>query len=65
MEGLSDNNFGFRQGWSTIDAIEKVLAIVNRNEFKPCRRRNLCVTVSIKNIKTFDTVLWKDLEIDY
>lgn len=57
-EEISDNHFGFRKGRSTIDAIEKVLDIVNRNEAKPWRRRELCALVSIDVANAFNTVPW-------
>jgi len=57
-EGLSDNQFGFRRGRSAIDAIEKVLSIVNSNESKPWRRRDLCALVSIDVANAFNTVPW-------
>jgi hypothetical protein len=36
--------------------LKKVLAIVNRNEFRPWRRRNLCALVSIDVANAFYTV---------
>lgn len=57
-EGPSGNQFGFRRGRSTIDAIEKALDIVNRNEAKPWRRRELCALVSIDVANAFNTVPW-------
>ncbi|KAL4103980.1 hypothetical protein QTP88_019293 [Uroleucon formosanum] len=57
-EEISDNQFGFRKGRSTIDAIEKVLDIVNRNEAKPWKRRELCALVSIDVANAFNTVPW-------
>lgn len=57
-EGISGNQFGFRRGRSTIDAIEKVLDIVNRNEAKPWRHRELCALVSIDVANAFNTAPW-------
>uniref|UniRef100_A0A2S2NQQ6 Reverse transcriptase domain-containing protein n=1 Tax=Schizaphis graminum TaxID=13262 RepID=A0A2S2NQQ6_SCHGA len=60
-EGLSGNQFGFRRGRSTIDAIEKLLDTVNRNEAKPWRRRELCALVSIDVANAFNTVPWEKI----
>jgi len=57
-EGLSDNQFGFRRGRSAIDAMEKLLTIVNLNESRPWRRRDLCALVSIDVANAFNTVPW-------
>jgi len=57
-EGLSENQFGFRRGRSAIDAVEKVLSIVNSNESRPWRRRDLCAIVSIDVANAFNTVPW-------
>lgn len=60
-DGLSVNQFGFRRGRSTIDAIGKVLDIVNRNEVKPWRHRQLCALVSIDVANAFNTVPWEKI----
>ncbi|XP_023310320.1 uncharacterized protein LOC108917090 [Anoplophora glabripennis] len=50
--GFSDQQFGFRKGRSTIQAIEKVLKKRNRTEDKWCT----LVTIDIKN--AFNTASW-------
>lgn len=56
LEGLSEDQYGFRRGKSTMDAIEKVLAIVNHINPVPWRRRELCAFVSIDVTNAFNTV---------
>jgi len=47
LEGLSEYQYGFRKGKSTMDAIEKVLAIVNHINSVPWRRRELRMCSSV------------------
>lgn len=61
LEGLLENQYGFRRGKSTMDAIEKVLAAVNRINSVPWRRRELCVLVSIDVANAFNTAPWEKI----
>jgi len=61
LEGLSENQYSFRRGKSTMDAIEKVLAIVNHINSVPWRRRELCALVSIDVANAFNTVPWEKI----
>jgi len=61
LEGLSENQYGFRRGKSTMDAIEKMLVIVNRINSVPWRRRGLCAMVSIDVANAFNTAPWEKI----
>lgn len=58
LDGLSENQLGFRKGNSTMDAIEKVLDLVNRTAAVPLRRRKLCAIVSIDVANAFNSMPW-------
>lgn len=46
-EGLSENQFRFCKGGSIINAIEKVITIVNCAKMGPLYSRELCALMSI------------------
>lgn len=53
--GLSDNQFGFRKGRQTIDAVEKVLNIARQAAAK----RELCVVVTLDVRNAFNNASWQ------
>jgi hypothetical protein len=56
-----ENQYGFRRGKSTMDAIEKVLAIINPINSVPWRRRELCALMSIDVANAFNTTPWEKI----
>lgn len=57
-EGLSDRQYGFRKGRSTIDAIEDVRNVVQRVGTGPLAARDLCVLVAIDVANAFNSAPW-------
>ena len=56
--GLSDNQFGFRKGRSTIDAIDRVVSVVeNAVSGSRCTKR-MCAIISLNLRNAFNTARW-------
>ncbi|KAI5735310.1 hypothetical protein M8J77_016890 [Diaphorina citri] len=60
-EGLSPNQFGFRRGRSTIDAIEKIYNIADEERRKPPRNRKLCLLLAFDVKNAFNSAPWKKI----
>jgi len=56
--GLSENQYGFRSGKSTIDAISKAMETVEKASSGPLRRRQLCVLVALDVANAFNSANW-------
>lgn len=53
--GLSNNQFGFRKGRQTVDAVNKILDIARRAAVK----RELCVAITLDVQNAFNTASWQ------
>ena len=53
--GLSDNQFGFRKGRSTVDAIQAVVDIATKGRRGTGKRKGFCALVSIDIRNAFNT----------
>lgn len=58
----SDNQFGFRHGRSTEDAIERVIAAARGAAVGATQHRDLCVVVSLDVRNAFNTVPWPRID---
>ena len=56
--GLSENQFGFRKGRSTVDAIQAVVYIVTKARIGTDERKGFCALISIDIRNAFNTVRW-------
>ena len=56
--GLSDNQFGFRNRRSTIDAIQAVVDIANKARRGTGKRKGFCALISIDIRNAFNTARW-------
>lgn len=56
--GLSDNQYGFREGKSTVDAISRVMREVTDAAAGPIYRRELCVLVTLDVANAFNSASW-------
>jgi hypothetical protein len=56
--GLSESQYGFRKGRSTMDAIEKVQEICHRANSGPLRRREHCLMVTLDVRNAFNSLPW-------
>lgn len=54
-EGLSERQYGFRKGRSTIDAISKAMELVDSASSGPLRRRELCALVALDVANAFNS----------
>lgn len=59
--GLSDFQFGFRRGKSTVEAVDRVQQIAKLANSGALQRRDFCllITVDVKN--TFNSAPWKKI----
>jgi hypothetical protein len=57
-EGLSERQYGFRKGRSTIDAISKVMELVDSASSGTLRRRELCALVALDVANAFNSANW-------
>lgn len=57
--GLSDNQYHFHSGKSTIDAISKAMETVEKASSGPLRRRQLCVLVALDVANAFNSANWR------
>lgn len=56
--GLSDNQFGFRPGLSTLNAVEIVCQAVAQERARPWRQRNRCLLILLDVKNAFNSVEW-------
>ncbi|KAI5692701.1 hypothetical protein M8J77_010331 [Diaphorina citri] len=56
--GLSENQFGFRPGKSTVQAAQKIMEIANHERQKTLKTRNLCLLTAIDIKNAFNTASW-------
>lgn len=56
--GLNDRQYGFRRGRSTVDAISKIMEIVERSSTGPLYKRQLCAVVALDVKNAFNTAKW-------
>jgi len=57
-DDLSDRQFGFRKGRSTVDAIQRVMDTVTRAGRGPLYNRKLCVVVALDVANAFNSARW-------
>ncbi|KAL4097352.1 hypothetical protein QTP88_022145 [Uroleucon formosanum] len=57
-DDLSDRQFGFRKGRSTVDAIQRVMDTVNKAGSGPLYNRKLCVVVALDVANAFNSARW-------
>lgn len=60
--GLHARQFGFRKGCSTIDAIAKVMEVVNRASTGPLHKRELCALIALDVANAFNSARWPEIE---
>ena len=53
--GLSENQFGFRKGRSTVDAIQAVVNITTNARKETGKRKGFCALISIDIRNAFNT----------
>lgn len=58
---LSNSQYGFREGKSTIDAINEVVTIARNEMAKPYRKRKLCILITVDIQNAFNTANWKEI----
>ena len=56
--GLSENQFGFRKGRSTVDAIQAVVGIDAKARRETGKRKGFCALISIDIRNAFNTARW-------
>ena len=56
--GLSENQFDFRKGRSTIDAIQAVVDIANKARRGTGKRKRFCALINIYIRNSFNTARW-------
>ena len=56
--GLSENQFGFRKGRSTVDAIQAVVNIATNARKGTGKRKGFCAFISIDIRNAFNTARW-------
>ena len=56
--GLSENQFGFLKGKSTVDAIQTVVGIATKAKRGTGRRKGFCALISIDIRNAFNTARW-------
>lgn len=59
---LADNQYGFRKGRSTIDAINKVLEISRETGSRAYHKRFLCVLVTLDAANAFNLISWMAID---
>jgi len=59
---LNERQFGFRRGRSTLDAVNKVMDVVEAAGSGPLYSRQLCVVVALDVANAFNTAKWKKIE---
>lgn len=61
-DGLSDKQYGFRKGRSIVDAIRKMMEIVDKSSTGPLYKRQLCAVISLDVKNAFNTAKWDRIE---
>lgn len=61
--GLSDRQYGFRKGRSTIDAIKRCIDVVDSKSTGPLYRRELCVLIALDVANAFNTARWDRINV--
>ena len=56
--GLSEHQFGFRKGRSTVDAIQAVVDIATKARRRTGKRKGFCALISIDIRNAFNTARW-------
>ena len=56
--GLSENEFGFRKGRSTVDAIQAVVDIATKARRGTSKHKGFCALISIDIRNLFNTARW-------
>ena len=56
--GLSENQFGFRKGRSTVDAIQAVVDIATNARRGTGKCKGFCALIRIGIRNAFNTVIW-------
>ena len=57
-KGLSENQFSFRKGRSTVDAIQAVVDIATKARRGTINRKGFCALISIDIRNAFNTAMW-------
>lgn len=60
--GLSDSQFGFRAGRSTVDALRAVLSVPDEVARVPARNRGICAVVSLDVRNAFNSAPWRRID---
>lgn len=60
--GIADNQYGFRRGVSTIDAIKAVLAVAENAGKGAVQRQKLCVLITLDVQNAFNSARWEVIE---
>ena len=58
----SENQYGFRHGRSTEDAIERVISAAHGAALGAVQHRDLCVVVSLDVRNAFNTTPWRRID---
>ncbi|KAH0818472.1 hypothetical protein GEV33_004319 [Tenebrio molitor] len=59
--GLSDRQFGFREGMSTMDAIDDVLGFAQVAQSSSWGRKDMCALITLDVENAFNTVPWEGI----
>lgn len=60
--GRNDNQYGFRRGWSTINAMERVKETANWTNQEPTQHRDICILVLIDVRNAFKSLPWWSID---
>ncbi|VVC46488.1 Endonuclease/exonuclease/phosphatase,Reverse transcriptase domain [Cinara cedri] len=60
--GFSDRQYGFRRGRSAVDAIQRVMGIVDAAATGPLYKRELCAVVALDVQNAFNSARWDRIE---
>lgn len=58
MDALSDSQYGFRQGRSTVDALERVRNVVRFANTGALQRRDYCLLITLDVRNVFNSASW-------
>jgi len=62
VRGLSDRQFGFRRGKSTVDAVRAVMGLAERAACGPVASRSLCAMIALDVSNAFNSAPWPRIE---